>query len=102
MATMFDVTPEELKSSSDRISSIQIEWMKEVQAIYTAVKELNVSYKGEASAQFTERLNGYQNDFEAAQKALDEYRYFLNTYASDIQKTEDELKQQASRLSVGK
>lgn len=102
MATIFDVTPEELKNSSNRISSIQIEWMKEVQAIYTAVNELNVSYKGEASAQFTERLNGYKNDFEAAQKALDEYRYFLNAYASDIQKTEDELKQQASQLSVGK
>lgn len=101
MATTFDVTPEELKTSASKISTMTSEWIKEVNAIYAAVNELNVSYKGEASETFNKQLEGYQNDFEAAKKALTEYIEFLSTYASDIQKTEEELKQQASQLSVG-
>lgn len=80
---------------------MESEWIKEVNTIYAAVNELNVSYKGEASETFTKQLEGYKNDFEAAKKALSEYVDFLTNYASDIQKTEEELKQQASQLSVG-
>lgn len=101
MPTMFDVTPEELKNSASKISTMESEWIKEVNTIYAAVNELNVSYKGEVSETFTKQLEGYQNDFEAAKKALTEYVDFLTNYASDIQKTEEELKQQASQLSVG-
>lgn len=101
MPTMFDVTPEELKNSASKISTMESEWIKEVNTIYAAVNELNVSYKGEASEIFTKQLEGYQNDFEAAKKALTEYVDFLTNYASDIQKKEEELKQQASQLSVG-
>lgn len=101
MATTFDVTPEELKNSAQRINSIGNAWQKEVQSIYAAVGELNVSYKGEASEQFNKQLEGYRNDFDAAIKALNDYMLFLYTYAENIQNTEDELKQQASQLSVG-
>lgn len=102
MPTMFDVTPEELQSSAARISSIGQEWTKEVDSIYAAVNELNVTYRGEASAQFSKQLEGYRNDFNAAVKTLNDYIEFLNNYAKDIQTVEDDLKQQASQLSVGR
>lgn len=102
MATSFDVTPEELKNSSAKISSLGQEWAKEVESIYTAVSELNVTYKGEASEQFSKQLEGYKNDFQAATKALNDYMEFLNIYADDIQNTENDLKNQAARLSVGR
>lgn len=102
MAYVFDVTPEELKNSAQRIGNIGDSWAKEVDSIYAAVNELNVSYKGEASVQFNKQLEGYRNDFDAAIKALNEYMQFLYTYADDIQKTEDDLKQQAAQLTVGR
>ena len=43
MATTFDVNPEELKTSGNRIATIGTEWRKEVDSIYAAVNELNVS-----------------------------------------------------------
>ena len=101
MATTFDVTPEELRNSASRISVIGNEWAKEVESIYAAVNELNVSYKGEANVKFNEQLEGYKNDFLATKDILNAYMEFLNTYASEIQKTEDDLKQQAAQLSVG-
>lgn len=101
MATTFDVTPEELKTSGNRIATIGTEWRKEVDSIYAAVNELNVSYKGEANAKFNEQLEGYRNDFDAATNTLNEYIKFLFTYADDILKNEEDLKQQAAQLSVG-
>ena len=102
MATTFDVTPEELKNSASRISTLGSEWHKEVDSIYAAVNELNVSYKGEASETFNKQLEGYRNDFEAATKALNDYMQFLVDYAENIHGVEDDLKQQAAQLSVGK
>lgn len=102
MPAMFDVTPEELQSSAQKIASIGTEWRTEVDSIYAAVSELNVTYKGEASAQFSQQLEGYRNDFDAATKTLNEYLQFLTQYAQDIQSVEDDLKQQASQLSVGR
>lgn len=101
MSTRFDVTPEELKNSASKINVIANEWKKEVDSIYAAVDELNVSYKGEASAKFNEHLQGYVNDFQAAITALNNYIEFLNTYSSEIHRTEKDLEQQAAQLSVG-
>lgn len=102
MPAQFDVTPEELINSASRISNMGDEWTSAVESVYTAVNELNVTYKGEASAQFSKQLENYKNDFEAATKALNDYIDFLNAYADDIQKVEDDLVQQALKLSVGR
>lgn len=91
MSTTFDITPEELKISSNRILSLGNEWVKEVNAIYAAVDGLKISYKGEASETFTKQLEGYENDFKAALKALEEYVVFLSEYAYDMYKLEGEL-----------
>lgn len=102
MAVKFDVTPEELINSGNRIIELRNEWANEVNSIYAAVEELNVTFKGEASSKFTERLNGYQNDFQAAGKALDDYTHFLEVYAHSIHDNEVDLVQQIAQLSVGK
>lgn len=98
MATKFDITPDELKSSSYRIISITNEWVKEVDSIYAALEELDVSYKGEASSKFCTQLLGYQNDFIAALDALCQYVSFLQSYAGEMSKLEDNLKEQARQL----
>lgn len=98
MATKFDITPDELKSSSYRIISITNEWVKEVDSIYAALEELDVSYKGEASSKFCTQLLGYQNDFTAALEALCQYVNFLQSYAGEMSKLEDNLKEQARQL----
>ena len=101
MATNFDVTPEELKNSANQVGTIGREWRKEVDSIYAAVNELNVSYKGEASETFNKQLEGYRDDFDRATKALNDYILFVFDYANNIQSVEDDLKQQAAQLSVG-
>lgn len=101
-STIFDVTPETLEKSANTIESKANEFASTYKSIYTAVSDLNVSYKGEASQTFNQRIQGYQNDFEAAKKALDNYVAFLRKYASDMRNNENNLKQAASSLSTGR
>lgn len=99
--TIFDVTPEELEASANKIEGKTSEFTKAYGDIYAAVSDLRVTYKGEASDTFNQRIDGYRNDFAAAEKALKNYVQFLREYASKIKTTENELKSKASALSVG-
>lgn len=100
-STTFDVTPEELETSATKIESKTGEFTKAYTSIYTAVSDLRVTYKGEASDTFNQRIEGYKNDFAAAEKALKNYVQFLREYAKKIKSTEDDIKSKASSLSVG-
>lgn len=67
-STIFDVTPETLERSASTIEAKANEFATTYKSIYTAVSDLNVSYKGEASQTFNQRIQNYQNDFTAAKK----------------------------------
>lgn len=101
-STIFDVTPEELETSASKIEGKTSEFTKAYNSIYTAVSDLRVNYKGEASDTFNQRIEGYKNDFSAAEKALKNYVQFLREYATKMKTTENEIKSKASTLSVGK
>jgi hypothetical protein len=60
-----------------------------------------VKYKGQASDTFNTRIEGYRNDFTAAEKALKNYIQFLRDYASNIKKIETDIKSKAGILKVG-
>lgn len=98
---IFDVTPEELEASASKIESKTSEFKKAYASIYTAVSDLRVTYKGQASDTFNRRIESYKNDFTAAEKALSRYVQFLREYAKKIKDTENEIKSKASSLSAG-
>ena len=100
--TVFDVTPEELQASATKIENKTTEFNKAYNSIYTAVSDLRVAYKGQASDTFNQRIEGYKNDFTAAEKALKNYVQFLREYAGKMKTTEDNLKSRAGSLKVGK
>jgi WXG100 family type VII secretion target len=100
-STVFDVTPEELENSANKVEGKTKEFNKAYSSIYTAVSDLRVTYKGEASDTFNQRIEGYKNDFTAAEKALNKYVTFLREYAAKMKSTENEIKNKASNLSVG-
>lgn len=101
MATQFDVTPEELEASAGKIEGKAQEFSKAYENIYTAVSDLRVTYKGQASDTFNQRISDYKNTFASADKALAKYVAFLRDYASKMNKTETDLKSKAGSLSSG-
>ena len=66
------------------------------------MSDLRVTYKGEASDTFNQRIEGYKNDFSTAEKALKNYVQFLGEYAAKMKGTENDIKSKASALSVGR
>ena len=91
--TIFDVTPEEIESSAVKVENKTKEFVK--------VSDLRINYKGEASDTFNHRIEGYRNDFSAAEKALNNYVQFLREYAARVKSVENEVKNKAGALSVG-
>lgn len=100
-SAIFDVTPEELEASASRIEGKTGEFTKAYNNIYTAVSDLRVTYKGEASDTFNQKIEGYKNDFSAAEKTLKKYVQFLREYAAKMKATEGDIKSRASSLSSG-
>lgn len=100
--TVFDVTPEELESSANRIQEKITEFTKAYNSIYTATADLRVTYKGQASDVFNQRLEDYRNDFTAVEKSLNNYVEFLREYSKKVRSVEDSVKSRASSLSSGK
>lgn len=89
--TIFDVTPEELEASARRIDAKASEFTKAYSSIYTAVADLQVNYKGEASDVFNQRIEGYKKNFLEADKALQSYVQFLTEYAKMCKTRETDI-----------
>lgn len=97
-----DITPEELLNSATALKNKLNSFHGAYTSIYAATSDLKVSYKGEASTTFNQRIEGYRNDFEAADKALNAFIEELKTYAGTARDTENDIDSKASRLSTGK
>ena len=95
------ISTEELVASAQKVEQMRLEFVKAYESIYTAVGDLRVTYKGQASDTFNRKLESYRNDFAAANKALQTYVEFLTTYASSVAKGESDLNSRAAALSTG-
>lgn len=103
MATAnFDITPEELKASANRIEGKVAEFTNAYKSIYTAVSDLRVTYAGRASDEFNQRIEGYRNDFSAVETTLKKYIDFLRWYAENSQSVEDSIESSARTLPTGR
>ena len=97
-----DITPEELLNSATALKNKLDSFHGAYTSIYAATSDLKVSYKGKASTTFNQRIEGYRNDFEAANNALNALIDQLKAYAEKVRSTESDINAKASRLSVGK
>ena len=97
-----DITPEELLNSATALKNKLNSFHGAYTSIYAATSDLKVSYKGKASTTFNQRIEGYRNDFEAADKALNAFIDQLKAYAEKVRCAESDINAKASRLSVGK
>ncbi len=100
-SVIFDVTPEEIEASANKIETKKGEFTKAYGDIYTAVSDLRVEFKGEASDTFNQKIESYKKDFVAAEKALERYAQFLKEYANKIKGTETDNKAKANALKGG-
>lgn len=103
MAKEWSVTTERLESSANVIEEKTNTYNTEWEKLYTEVQNLkSAQWQGIASDTFNKRLEGYKNDFQEMGNVLKQYAEFLKTAAKNYKTVEEELKNAASNLSVGK
>ena len=103
MAKEWSVTTERLESSANVIEEKTGTYHTEWEKLYTELQNLrSAKWKGIASDTFNDRLEGYRNDFKEMEDVLKQYAEFLKTAAKNYKTVEEELKNAASNLSVGK
>lgn len=74
-------------------------WRLSVNSIYTAVSDLCITYKDEASDIFNQRIKRFKNVFSSTEKTLKNYIQFLRKYAAKIKNIENEIRSKSSSLS---
>lgn len=102
MANKWAVETEKLTSSAGKIEDETGRYNTEWNKLYSEVQALkSANWVGEAADTFNQRLEGYRNDFEQMEEALNNYSEFLAQAAKSYETTENNLKDQASNLPVG-
>ncbi len=102
MAKQWAVTTENLVRSADKIETKTKAYNSEWNKLYTELQSLKSSqWQGIASDTFNSKLEGYKNDFEAMSKILLSYVTYLKSAADNYVKTEEALKDAATRLYTG-
>ncbi|MCF0260281.1 MAG: WXG100 family type VII secretion target [Erysipelotrichaceae bacterium] len=94
----FDITPEDLEGSATRLRTKMDEFQRIYDSVFNATRDLNVSYKGEASSEFNSRIENYRPNFDKAKTVVNEYIDFLNKYANDMKTVENDLRSKATSL----
>jgi len=98
MAGELYVSPEELKSISDRVREQVSRYKTCYDRIYGEVDNLSTTWKGDANLAFTTQIRGFQADFESMHKLLDKYAEFLTVASHNYQRTENINIDNASKM----
>lgn len=102
MAAEFKVTTSKLDTSAGDLMDLNANYKSKWENIYIEVGELvGVSWEGETSEAFNERLEDYRNDFQEMYNVIEDYAGFLMTTAYKIRQAENTLASQASQLHIG-
>jgi WXG100 family type VII secretion target len=98
MPTKKHVDTIKLHNAATKIREISREFKATYEGLYNATNDLSSSYIGDASKAFNTRMENYRNDFTACDKALESFTNFVDNYATNLEKTEEDLKAEADRM----
>lgn len=100
--TGFTVDPIKLTAAANKIADLNGRYEAEYGKLYATTADLKVSFKGQGSEVFNERIESYRNDFQMLKNTLNEYIRVLNDASKRYTNTDNELSQMATSLPIGK
>ena len=98
MAGSIKVDPAVLTSTATKVDAQSAEYRKEYAQLYTEVDAMQAAWQGADNVAFTNQIKTFKPDFEKMAKLMDDYSQFLKQAADTYQKTQDEIKNAASKL----
>ncbi len=99
MATTIKVTPQDLQNASGQISSLAGEYKSEYEALFREVHEMQGKWDGQDNQAYTNRVEGFRDDFDNMYNLMIQYSDYLKNTAKAYAETQDNIKNAASTLT---
>ncbi len=99
MARTIKVDPAQLNATASQVETAAGEYRKLYSKLFTDVGGMRAAWQGVDNQAFTTQIEGFRQDFELMAKLMDEYSTFLRTAAKTYQQTQDDIVNQAQRLT---
>ncbi len=96
--TTIRVTPEQLTSTAQEISSIQSEVVSITQAMTDVVSSMQSDWTGEASSAYQQKFNGLQDDMQTMSRMINEHVQDLQEMATTYSQAESSAESLISGL----
>lgn len=96
--TIMKVETSSLKNSANILDQKKQEYKVQWQRIYTEISSLIVEWQGQSSDAFNKKIEEYRPTFEELEKIIESYTQFLKTTAESMEKLEESLAAESSKL----
>lgn len=94
------VETSQLDAASAKVSELATNYKSEYDKLYKHVGELQSSWAGADNAAYTTQIEGFKDDFEKMYNLMEEYASFLKGAAKKYRDTQEQIKNDASKLQT--
>jgi len=99
MARTITVDPQKLESVAAAIDTQAADYEKNFRMLFTEVDSMAIAWQGVDNLAFTNQIKGFEDDFKSMTAIMKQYAEFLKTSAKTYQSTQNEVVNQAKKLS---
>lgn len=99
--TTINVSPQDLIKASDEVRTWANSYKKEYEALFGDIELLNNSWDGQDWSGYKARTDKFRNDFETMYDNMMSYSTYLLDTGKAYQKTQDNIANSVSSLSIG-
>lgn len=90
-----------LNSTAKEVRGLAQDYETEYNNLFKLVQSLKSAWEGKDNVAFTERIEGFRDDFQRMKKLMDDYAAYIEKVATTYQTTQSDLVSGAKLLSQG-
>lgn len=98
MNSLINVDPSRLDDTAARVESLDSDYQRLYQSLYSEVDKLSSNWTGKDNTAFCGRIKSFEDDFRQISIITRQYADYLKGCARAYRETQDELANSANRL----
>ena len=90
-----------LDSTAGQVERLADQYKSEYDSLFGTVRDLQNAWSGEDNVAFTNRIEGFRDDFQRMERLMRDYAAYLRKVAESYRNTQDNVAAKAKTLSQG-
>ena len=99
MAKSITVDPQKLETAATTMDTQSADYEKVYKQLFNEIDGMAAAWQGTDNIAFTTQIKGFMDDFQGMVSLLQQYSEFLKTSAKTYRGTQNEIVNQAKRLT---